>query len=365
MNVAELSVVTHMHVAGSIHADVSSAAPVWLDRPTDANALVDGLWSGTTVRGPGGEMHVGGLPVSDILAQAGSPVYVIDEIDFRGRALTWAQAFAGWKVYYAGKSFLSGTIARWVFEEGLNLDVCSLGELTVALRAGFDPARIGLHGNNKSEDLLRVALQSGVGRIIIDSADEIARLERLGSELGVRPDVLIRVTTGVEAHTHEYIATAHEDQKFGFSIAGGQALVALVRCQGSAHLNLVGLHSHIGSQIFDTNGFEVAARRTLRLMSQFKEATGVTLPELDLGGASASRTRSTTPRPRPPISPTASPRSSNTSAGPSVWTSRCCLSNPAERSAALPAQRSTRSAPSRTSNSAAGSPGATSASTAA
>ncbi len=284
MNVAELSVVTHMHVAGSIHADVSSAAPVWLDRPTDANALVDGLWSGTTVRGPGGEMHVGGLPVSDILAQAGSPVYVIDEIDFRGRALTWAQAFAGWKVYYAGKSFLSGTIARWVFEEGLNLDVCSLGELTVALRAGFDPARIGLHGNNKSEDLLRVALQSGVGRIIIDSADEIARLERLGSELGVRPDVLIRVTTGVEAHTHEYIATAHEDQKFGFSIAGGQALVALVRCQGSAHLNLVGLHSHIGSQIFDTNGFEVAARRTLRLMSQFKEATGVTLPELDLGG---------------------------------------------------------------------------------
>ena len=284
MNVAELSVVTHMHVAGSIHADVSSAAPVWLDRPTDANALVDGLWSGTTVRGPGGEMHVGGLPVSDILAQAGSPVYVIDEIDFRGRALTWAQAFAGWKVYYAGKSFLSGTIARWVFEEGLNLDVCSLGELTVALRAGFDPARIGLHGNNKSEDLLRVALQSGVGRIIIDSADEIARLERLGSELGVRPDVLIRVTTGVEAHTHEYIATAHEDQKFGFSIAGGQALVAMVRCHGSARIDLKGIHSHIGSQIFDTNGFEVAARRTLRLMSQFKEATGVALPELDLGG---------------------------------------------------------------------------------
>ncbi|QIK73309.1 diaminopimelate decarboxylase [Propioniciclava coleopterorum] len=275
---------THMHVAGSIHADATSAAPVWLEKPTDANALVDGLWSGTAVRGAGGEMHLGGLPVTEIIEQAGSPVYVIDELDFRGRALTWAEAFEGWKVYYAGKSFLSGTIARWVQEEGLNLDVCSLGELTVALRAGFDAARIGLHGNNKSEELLRLALTAGVGRIIVDSADEIARLERLGAELSVRPDVLIRVTTGVEAHTHEYIATAHEDQKFGFSISGGQALVALVRCHGSAQVNLVGIHSHIGSQIFDTNGFEVATRRTLRLMSQFKEATGVALPELDLGG---------------------------------------------------------------------------------
>jgi diaminopimelate decarboxylase len=181
----------------------------------------------------------------------------------------------------------------------------------------------------------------------------------------VRPDVLIRVTTGVEAHTHEYIATAHEDQKFGFSIAGGQALVALVRCQGSAHLNLVGLHSHIGSQIFDTNGFEVAARRTLRLMSQFKEATGVTLPELDLGGGfGIAYTIDDSPATPADLAHGLS-EIIDTSAGPSVWTSRCCLSNPAERSAALPAQRSTRSAPSRTSNSAAGSPGATSASTAA
>ena len=124
----------------------------------------------------------------------------------------------------------------------------------------------------------------GVGRIIVDSPDEIGRLERLTDELGVRAQVLIRVTTGVEAHTHEYIATAHEDQKFGFSIAGGQALVAMVRCHGSARIDLKGIHSHIGSQIFDTNGFEVAARRTLKLMSQFKEATGVALPELDLGG---------------------------------------------------------------------------------
>lgn len=275
---------TRMHVAGSIHADATSAAPVWLVKPADANALENGLWSGSAARIGDGELHLGGMAVGDIVAATGTPAYIVDEVDFRARALGWREAFAGWKVYYAGKSFLCGTVARWVDEEGLSLDVCSLGELTVGLRAGFDPARIGLHGNNKSDDLLRLALMSGVGRIIVDSSDEIVRLERLTDELGVRAQVLIRVTTGVEAHTHEYIATAHEDQKFGFSIAGGQALVAMVRCHGSARLDLLGIHSHIGSQIFDTNGFEVAARRTLKLMSQFKEATGVALPELDLGG---------------------------------------------------------------------------------
>ncbi|MDN5570733.1 MAG: diaminopimelate decarboxylase [Propionibacteriaceae bacterium] len=275
---------THMHVAGSIHADATSAAPVWLVRPADANALADGLWSTTVARADGDELRIGGLTASQIIAECGSPVYVIDEIDFRGRALSWANAFAGWGVYYAGKSFLCATVARWVEEEGLNLDVSSLGELTVALRAGFPPERIGLHGNNKSDELLRLALTAGVGRIIVDSSDEIGRLERLTAELGVRAQVLIRVTTGVEAHTHEYIATAHEDQKFGFSITGGQALVALVRTFHAPNLDLMGIHSHIGSQIFDTNGFEVAARRTLRLMSQVKEATGLMLPELDLGG---------------------------------------------------------------------------------
>lgn len=275
---------THMHVAGSIHADAVAAAPVWLVRPQDANALTDGLWPGTATRAEDGAVRLGGLDAAEILQQTGSPAYVVDEVDFRGRALSWKRAFEGWKVYYAGKSFLCGAVARWIDEEGLNLDVCSLGELVVALRAGFDPARIGLHGNNKSDELLRLALSRGVGRIIVDSADEISRLERITAELNARAEVLIRVTTGVEAHTHEYIATAHEDQKFGFSISGGQALVALVRCHGSERIDLRGVHSHIGSQIFDTNGFEVAARRTLRLMSQFREATGVALAELDLGG---------------------------------------------------------------------------------
>ena len=275
---------THMHVAGSIHADATSAAPVWLVKPADANVLADGLWSGTVTRAASGELHIGGLAASEIIAQTGSPVYVIDELDFRGRALSWKQAFDGWGVYYASKSFLCSTVARWLADEGLNLDVASLGELTVALRAGFDPERIALHGNNKSDAELRLALTAGVGRIVVDSADEIGRLEALAAELDAVARVLIRVTTGVEAHTHEYIATAHEDQKFGFSISSGQALVAMVRCYHSPRIELRGIHSHIGSQIFDTHGFEVATRRTLKLIAQFKEATGVELPELDLGG---------------------------------------------------------------------------------
>lgn len=275
---------THMHVAGAIHADVTSPAPVWLARPGDVNVLDEALWSDTVDRSADGVLRVGGLGVDEIARQVGTPAYLIDEVDFRRRAREWAAAFEGWDVYYAAKSFLCSTVARWVADEGLRIDVASLGELSVALRSGFDPGLVALHGNNKSDAELRLALERGVGHIVVDSSDEISRLERLTAELGTRASVLIRVTTGVEAHTHEYIATAHEDQKFGFSIAGGQALVAMVRCHHSPNIDLLGLHSHIGSQIFDTNGFEVAARRTLKLIGQFKEATGVQLPELDLGG---------------------------------------------------------------------------------
>ncbi len=275
---------THMHVAGSIHADATSHAPQWLTRPEDVNALTEGLWSSNAHRNADGELEIAGRTAASIIDEVGSPVYVIDADDFRARARRWREAFDGWQVCYAGKSFLCTTVARWISEEGLGLDVCTGGELAVALRGGMDPARIGLHGNNKSDDELRAALEAGVGRIIVDSPQEITRLERLCAELGTVAEVMIRVTTGVEAHTHEYIATAHEDQKFGFSINGGAALVALVRSHHSPHLHLRGVHSHIGSQIFDTNGFEVAARRTLKLIAQFKEATGTELGELDLGG---------------------------------------------------------------------------------
>ncbi len=276
--------VTHMHVAGAIHADVNNAGPQWLRVPNDLNALDSKLWSLTVRRDPDGVLSCGGLKVTEAMAEQGSPLYLLDEEDFRDRARGFRDAFAGWQVFYAGKAFLSKTIARWVQEEGLCLDVSSGGELTVALAGGTDPARIAMHGNNKSVAELELALRSGVGRIIVDSLDEIGRIERLCSDNNWQARVMVRVTAGVEAHTHEYIATAHEDQKFGFSISNGQAMVALVRCFYSPHMELLGVHSHIGSQIFDTDGFEVAARRTMKLMAQFSDATGHHLPELDLGG---------------------------------------------------------------------------------
>jgi diaminopimelate decarboxylase len=275
---------SHTHVAGSIHADAATRAPGWLGVPVDVNALLPGLWSAGVGKDADGVLTAAGLDVAEIAEQVGTPAYVLDEADLRARARAFADAFDGWHVYYAGKSFLCTAVARWVTEEGLGLDTCTGGELSVAQRAGVDMAMVGLHGNNKSVAELRQGLEAGVGRIIVDSFDEIARLGHLAGELGVRPRVMVRVTTGVEAHTHEYISTAHEDQKFGFSIAGGTAAEALEVCHLDPRLDLVGVHSHIGSQIFDAEGFEVAARRTLRLHADFAAAYGFELPELDLGG---------------------------------------------------------------------------------
>jgi diaminopimelate decarboxylase len=231
--------------------------------PSDVNALLGSLWSSGVRKDENGVLTVAGLSVTVIADQVGTPAYVVDEADLRARARAFAQAFDGWDVYYAAKSFLCTTVARWVAEEGLGIDVCTGGELAVVQRAGVDLRRVGLHGNNKSLEELTYALTTGVGRIILDSFDEIERLGALAERLQIRPRVMIRATTGVEAHTHEYIATAHEDQKFGFSIAGGSALAALLTCHEHPLLDLIGIHSHIGSQIFDAEGFEVAARRTL------------------------------------------------------------------------------------------------------
>jgi diaminopimelate decarboxylase len=275
---------THTHVAGSIHADSSARAPSWLRMPSDVNALLSSLWSSGVRKDENGVLNVAGLSVIDIANKVRTPVYVMDEADLRARAHAFADAFNGWDVYYAAKSFLCTTVARWVSEEGLGVDVCTGGELAVVQRAGVDLRRVGLHGNNKSDAELHYALPAGGGRIIIDSFDEVSRLGGLAERLQIRPRVMVRATTGVEAHTHEYIATAHEDQKFGFSIAGGSAIEALLKCHQDPWLDLVGIHSHIGSQIFDAEGFEVAAHRTLRLQADFERQTGVELGELDLGG---------------------------------------------------------------------------------
>ncbi|GAC1385321.1 MAG: diaminopimelate decarboxylase [Marmoricola sp.] len=257
--------------------------PEWLREPEDANTLVAHLWS-TTAHKVDGVLEVGGVAVTELVASHGSPIYVLDEADFRQRARAFRDAFAGADVYYAGKAFLCTTVVRWIQEEGLCLDVCTGGELAVAERAGFPMERIGLHGNNKSLGELAQALEWGVGRIIVDSFDEIDRLIELTAELGQPARVMLRVTAGVEAHTHEFVATAHEDQKFGFSISSGDAFEAASRVRAAEGIELLGLHSHIGSQIFDTAGFEVAARRVLALHARISDELGVTLPHLDLGG---------------------------------------------------------------------------------
>ncbi|MFY1588820.1 diaminopimelate decarboxylase [Micromonospora sp. WMMD734] len=272
------------HEAGALHGDIGDRGPGWLRSPADVNALVPQLWPRQVERGAGGALTVAGLDVRELAAGYGTPAYVLDEDDLRSRARDFRDAFPDVDVYYAGKAFLCRAVVRMIAEEGLHLDVCSGGELATALSAGMPAERIGFHGNNKSVAELTRALDAGVGRIILDSFTEIDRLTALARERGVRPGVLIRVTVGVEAHTHEFIATAHEDQKFGFSLAGGAAAAAAFRVIDEGVLDLRGLHSHIGSQIFDTSGFEVSARRVLALQAQIRDARGVELPELDLGG---------------------------------------------------------------------------------
>src|SRR5674476_480773 len=281
------------HEAGALHAEGGHRGPSWLRAPEDVNALVTSLWARSVRRGDAGALTVGGLDVREVVSEFGTPAYVIDEDDFRSRAREFKEAFGevfqdlcgGADVYYAGKAFLCTAVARWIDEEGLGLDVCSGGELAVAVRAGFPGDRIGFHGNNKSVTEIEAALRYGGGRIIVDSFAEIGRLAAAAERLHVVAPVMVRVTVGVEAHTHEYIATAHEDQKFGVSLAGGEAAEAVRRIlEHPAYLSLLGLHSHIGSQIFDTSGFEVAARRVLGLHLDVAGEHGIQLAELDLGG---------------------------------------------------------------------------------
>ncbi|MBB2909907.1 diaminopimelate decarboxylase [Streptosporangium becharense] len=270
------------HPAGDRHAEVlpEERPP---HAPADLNTLDPTIWPRTSHRADG-SITIGGVDVRDLVAEHGTPLYVVDEEDFRSRCRDYATAFAGGDVHYAGKAFLCREVARWIMQEGLGLDVCSGGELAVALSVGFPPERITLHGNNKSSAELERAVETGVGHIVVDSFEEIARLGFLADKHGRRPQVMIRVTVGVEAHTHEFIATAHDDQKFGFSLSAGAAAEAARRILALPQLELVGLHSHIGSQITDTAGFEVAARRLATLLVQIKEEHGVVLPELDLGG---------------------------------------------------------------------------------
>ena len=281
----------NVHPAGPRHAEESrhTGSP---PRPQSADELLrlaSNVWPRNIVRDEAGVTGIAGVALTDLAREYGTPLFVIDEDDFRSRCKEIAAAFGGGQnVSYAAKAFLCSEIARWIDEEGLSLDVCTGGELAVALHADFPPQRITLHGNNKSVEELTAAVKAGVGHVVLDSMIEIERLDAIAGDAGVVQDVFVRLTVGVEAHTHEFISTAHEDQKFGLSVASGAAMAAVHRVFATDHLRLVGLHSHIGSQIFDVAGFELAAHRVIGLLRMIVDQFGVEktaqISTVDLGG---------------------------------------------------------------------------------
>jgi len=266
----------------------TSLAPDWLLPPDDANALAAGVWPASADRDDDGVLSIAGVSASQLRHEFGTPLYVIDEDEVRAHARGALAAFRAAvephgvqaRVYYAGKAFLCSEVVRWVTSEGLAVDVCTGGELAVALAAGADPARLGFHGNNKSVVELENAVGVGVGSIVIDSWAELDRLSAIVERAGATQAVLVRVNSGVHAETHDFLATAHEDQKFGFTLEQAPAVVARIR--ETAGLRFVGLHCHIGSQIFGTAGFRESAARIVALHAGLLE--GGEIPVLNLGG---------------------------------------------------------------------------------
>ena len=281
----------------------SLACPEPEDRPD--------LWPTTARRTPDGELALGGLTVSEILADAPSPVFVLDEADLRGRAASWSAAMheefwpnygmAGGEAFYAGKAFLTTKVAQWVLEEGMGIDTASRSELAVSLAAlqevdgedaTMDATRLGLHGNGKTQAEIAVALTHHVGHLVLDSLEEVELAVRAVRELrasGVYGSeetgkVMVRLTTGVHAGGHEFISTGHEDQKFGLSVHAGTARQAIDAIIAAPELELHGLHSHIGSQILDLAGFREAVGIVLTLRHEVAVDTGHLCPEVDLGG---------------------------------------------------------------------------------
>jgi|UniRef100_UPI004049E3E1 diaminopimelate decarboxylase len=238
-------------------------------------------------------LTIGGLTARTLANEFGTPTFFIDENHFRSRAQLWADALSAnfgdsaGTVYYAAKAFICTDVARWIREIGIGIDVCTGGELAVALAGGIDPKKIELHGNNKSVAEINRAVEVGVRVIVLDSLFEIERVSSAAKKAGVRQAVMLRLTPGVQAHTHQSISTAHEDVKFGFSIASGSAWAAISEVMSHPELELRGFHTHIGSQIFGTDSFELAATRIIALMATFKDAYSTELPELDLGGGYA------------------------------------------------------------------------------
>ena len=243
-----------------------------------------------------GRLEVGGCDTVELAQRFGTPLYVMDEACLRGVCRAYRTAFERRfpesLVVFAGKAFLTLAMCRIADQEGLGLDVSSAGELHTGLHAEFPPQRIVMHGNNKSAAELEMALAAGVGRIVVDSEVEIDQLQRIAAARGAVADVLLRVTPGIEAHTHEYIQTGKIDTKFGLGIGTGLALPAIEHVLASPSLRLHGLHCHIGSQLFDLKPFDIAVRMMVDFIHDVRQATGCVIAELDLGGGLAARYRS-------------------------------------------------------------------------
>ena len=244
------------------------------------------LWPASTHHLPGGDLSVGGASLVGVAAEHGTPSYVFDLAEFHTRCATYRTAFHGANVAYAGKALLTRAVARIVDDEGLFLDVCSAGELALAADVRFPADRIILHGNAKPAALLRRAMPMGVGRIVVDSLDEIATLASVAFGRG-RQRVLLRVTPGVDAHTHQAMTTGTDDQKFGLSISSGAAAEAVRRVLATPGLELVGVHCHIGSQVTRTAPYEQTAVRLVAFLAAVRDEHGIILPELNLGGGHA------------------------------------------------------------------------------
>lgn len=288
--------------------------PDWLEMPTAPAELNRTIWPESFARNERGELEVDGHSVSALREKFGTPEYVFSETTFRARASEFRAAFteafaehnAEVSVYYAGKSFLCTSVAHWAQEEGLHLDTASGGELAIALAAQVPGSQIALHGNNKSDAEIRRALEHQVGRIVADSVYEVQQIARISEEMGLIAPVMLRVTPGVHASTHDYIATAHEDQKFGQSLVAGTAIlagltsqelsemqlreddayatVAVALANRAPSIDLRGLHCHIGSQIFEAEGFSKAAEKVLGYMHEMNQRFDISMPEIDLGG---------------------------------------------------------------------------------
>ena len=246
------------------------------------------MWSSSVTTGA--ELSIAGITAKTLAQEFGTPTFFIDEADFRERALAWDKALkdafgshAG-TVYYASKAFICTELARWIKDIGIGIDVSTGGEMAVALAGEIDPSKIEVHGNNKSIAEIEKAISVGVESIVIDSLYEIERVAEAAKNAGKVQRVLLRITPGIQAHTHESIATAHEDVKFGFSIASGAAWAAIEAVSAQPSLELRGVHAHIGSQIFGYKSFEILSERLISLLAQYRDEYKRELPELDLGG---------------------------------------------------------------------------------